>query len=43
MLIWKKNFPHKEDISSEVYKRLDKSYFQEPPELQIQVDTGTLV
>ena len=28
---------------SEIYQRPDKSYFQEPPELQSQVDMGKLV
>ena len=30
-------------MTSEIYQRPDKSYFQEPPELQSQVDTGKLV
>ena len=28
---------------SEIYQRPDKSYFQEPPELQSQVDRGKLM
>ena len=28
---------------SEIYQRTEKTYFQEPPELQSQVDTGKLV
>ena len=37
------NFPHQEGVISEMYQRTDKSYFQEPPELQSQVDTGKQV
>ena len=30
-------------MMSEIYQRPDKFYFQEPPELQSQVNTGKLV
>ena len=35
--------PHQEGVISEIYQRQDKSYFQEPPELQSLVNTGKLV
>ena len=34
---------HQDSVISYVCQRPDKSYFQEPPELQSQVDTGKLV
>ena len=37
------NSPHQEGVISELYQRPDKSHFQEPCELQSQVDTGKLV
>ena len=35
--------PHQEGVLSEIYQGQDKLYFQEPPELQIQVNTGKLL
>ena len=35
--------PYLEGVISETYQRPDKSYFQEPPELQGLVSTGKLV
>ena len=37
---FEENFPYQEGVISEIYQRPDKSYFQEPPELQ---NTGKLV
>ena len=37
------NSPYQEGIISETYQRPDKSYFQEPPELDSLVNTGRLV
>ena len=42
-IYFEENSPHQEGIISEAYQRPDKSYFQEPPKLQIQLDTGKLV
>ena len=39
---FEENSPH-QGVISEIYQRPDKLYFQEPPELQSQVDTGKLV
>ena len=39
---FEENSPHQEGEISEIYQRWDKSYFQEPPELQSQVDTGNV-
>ena len=41
--ILKKIFHIKNGVISEIYQRSDKSYFQEPPELQGLVCTGKLV
>ena len=38
-----KKCPHQEGVTSEIYQRPDKSYFQELPELQSQVHTDKLV
>ena len=35
--------PHQEGVISEIYQKQNKSYFQEPPELQSQVDRSKLV
>ena len=40
---FEKNSPYQEGDISEVYQRSDKSYFQEPSELQGLVSTGKLV
>ena len=40
---FEENSQHQEGVISEIYQRQDKSYFQEPPELDSQVDTGKLV
>ena len=40
---FEENSPHQEGVISEIYQWLDKSYFQEPLELQGLVDTGKLV
>ena len=37
------NLPFQESIISEVYKRPDKSYFQEPIELRDLIDTNNIV
>ena len=37
---FEENFPRQEGVISEIYLRPDKSYFQEPPELQDLVNTG---
>ena len=39
---FEENVPHKEGVISEIYQRPDNLYFQEPPELQSQIDTGKL-
>ena len=35
--------PFQEDVISEMYHRPDKSYFQEPPELESLINTGRLI
>ena len=40
---FEENSPYQEVVISETYQRKDKSYFQEPPELQGLVSTGKLV
>ena len=40
---FEKNSPHQKGMTSKMYQRPDKSYFQELLELQSQVDTGKLV
>ena len=40
---FEENSPHQEGVISEIYQRSDKSYFQEPPELQNIVNIGKLV
>ena len=42
-LDFEENSPYQEDVTSEIHQRPDEAYFQEPPELQNQVDTGKLV
>ena len=37
------NSPFKEGVVSEVYHRLDKSFFQEPPELNELINTSNLI
>ena len=39
----KENSPYQEDVILEMYQRPDKSYFQEPPELDGLINTGKLV
>ena len=41
--IFGENSACQEDVISEIHQRPDKSYFQEPPELQGLVSTGKLV
>ena len=38
-----KNSPFQENIISEIYERLDKSYFQEPIELKDLIDTRNII
>ena len=40
---FEENSPFQEGVISETYQRLDKSYFQEPQELEILINTGRLV
>ena len=40
---FEENSPYQEDVISEMYQRPDKSYFQEPLELQGLVSTGRLM
>ena len=40
---FEENSPHQEGVTSKICQRPDKSYFQEPPELQGLVNTGKLV
>ena len=40
---FKENSPFQEGVISETYQRLDKSYFQEPQELDCLINTGRLV
>ena len=40
---FEENSPYQEGVISEMHQRPDKSYFQEPPELQSLVTTGKLV
>ena len=40
---FKENSPFQEGMISETNKRLDKSYFQEPQELDSLINTGKLV
>ena len=40
---FEENSPYQEAVISEMYQRPDKSYFQEPQELQGLVSTGKLV
>ena len=40
---FEENSPYQEGVTSETYKRPDKSYFQEPPELESLVSTGKVV
>ena len=37
------NFPFQEGVIAEMYQRPDKSYFQEPQELESLINTGRLV
>ena len=39
---FEENSPYQEGVISEIYQKPDKSYFQEPPELQGLVSTGKL-
>ena len=43
MLILKNTSPHQERIISELYQGPDKTYFQEPKDLENLVNTGNLV
>ena len=40
---FEENLPHQEGIISEFYKRPNKSYFQEPKDLDSLVNTSNLV
>ena len=40
---FKENSLYQEGVISEMYQRLDKSYFQEPPEFDSLINTGKLV
>ena len=40
---FKENSPHQEGIISELYQRPDKTYFQEPKDLESLVNTSNLV
>ena len=40
---FEENSPYQEGVISEMYQRPNKSYYQEPPELQSLVSTGKLV
>ena len=40
---FKENFPSQEDVISETYQRPNRSYFQEPPELDSLINMGNLV
>ena len=40
---FEENSPYQENVISEMYHRPDRSYFQEPPELESLVSTGKLV
>ena len=40
---FEENSPFQESVISETYQRLDKSYFQEPQELESLINTGMLV
>ena len=40
---FEENSPYQEGVTSEMYQRPNRSYFQEPPELGSLVSTGKLV
>ena len=40
---FEENSPHQEGIISETYQRPDRSYYQEPPDLENLINTGRLV
>ena len=40
---FKENSPYQEGVLSETYHRLDRSYIQEPPDLDNLINTGKLV
>ena len=40
---FEENSPYQEGVISEMYQRCNRSYFQEPPELEGLVSTGKLV
>ena len=40
---FEENSPHQEGIISEIFQRLDKSYFQQPQNLGDQLDTSNIV
>ena len=42
-LDFEENSPYQEGVISEIYQRPEKSYFEEPPALQSQVDMSNLV
>ena len=42
-LDFKETSPYQEGVISETYQRPDRSYFQEPPELDSLINTGRLV
>ena len=40
---FEENSPYQEGVISEMYQTPDRSYFQEPPELDTLISTGKLV
>ena len=40
---FEENSPYQKGVIAEMYQRADRSYFQEPPELESLVSTGKLV
>ena len=40
---FKENSPYQDGVISEMYQRPDRSYFQEPPELDSLISMGKLV
>ena len=40
---FEENLPHQEGLISEIYQRPDKSYFQEPKDLESLVGTSKIV
>ena len=40
---FEENSPYQEGVISEIYQRPNRSYFQEPPNLDSLINTGKLV